>query len=70
MLQRSLSEQFILLCVVPLAVFPLTLAYVIVVHRALDVPVVLRQGLQYALAQRGIRFLQALLPLLVIGIAV
>src|SRR5207247_5810150 len=30
--------------------FPLTLAYVIVVHRAMDVRVVIRQGLQYALA--------------------
>ncbi len=33
--------------------FPLTLAYVIVVHRAMDVRVVVRQGLQYALARRG-----------------
>ncbi|MGH9447740.1 MAG: GAF domain-containing protein, partial [Terriglobia bacterium] len=34
--------------------FPLTLAYVIVVHKAMDVRVVLRQGLQYALAKNGI----------------
>ena len=38
--------------------FPLTLAYVIVVHRALDVRMVLRQGLQYALAKTGVRVLQ------------
>ena len=38
--------------------FPLTLAYVIVVHRAMDVRVVIRQGLKYALAQRGIRTLR------------
>jgi len=37
---------------------PLTFAYVIVVQRALDVRVVLRQGLQYALASRGIIVLQ------------
>jgi phosphoserine phosphatase RsbU/P len=34
--------------------FPLTLAYVIVVHRAVDVRVALRQGLQYALASNGV----------------
>jgi sigma-B regulation protein RsbU (phosphoserine phosphatase) len=36
-------------------VFPLTLAYVIVVHRAMDVRVVIRQGVQYVLARNGIR---------------
>ncbi|HWE86487.1 MAG TPA: SpoIIE family protein phosphatase [Terracidiphilus sp.] len=41
-----------------LLVFPLTMAYVIVVHRAMDVRVVLRQGLQYLLATSGIRILQ------------
>jgi sigma-B regulation protein RsbU (phosphoserine phosphatase) len=44
-----------------LLIFPLTLAYVIVVQRALDVQVVLRQGLKYALAKSGIRGLQAVL---------
>ncbi|MGH9431240.1 MAG: PP2C family protein-serine/threonine phosphatase, partial [Terriglobia bacterium] len=39
--------------------FPLTLAYVIVVHRALDVRVVVRQGLQYAFAANAIRGLRA-----------
>jgi phosphoserine phosphatase RsbU/P len=49
-----------------LAVFPLTLAYAIVVERAMDVRVVLRQGLQYALAQRGVRVVQALASLAVL----
>ncbi len=40
--------------------FPLTLAYVIVVQRAMDVRVVIRQSVQYALAQRGLRLLQTL----------
>jgi sigma-B regulation protein RsbU (phosphoserine phosphatase) len=40
--------------------FPLTLAYVIVVQRALDVRVVVRQGLQYALARNGVVVMQAL----------
>ena len=41
-----------------LLVFPLTMAYVIVVHRSMDVRIVLRQGLQYLLATTGIRILQ------------
>jgi len=41
-----------------LLLFPLTLAYVIVVQRAMDVRVVVRQGLQYGLAKTGIRILQ------------
>lgn len=41
--------------------FPLTLAYVIIVHRAMDVRVVIRQGLQYALAKNSIWVLQILL---------
>jgi sigma-B regulation protein RsbU (phosphoserine phosphatase) len=49
-----------------MGVLPLTLAYVIVVHRALDVRVVLRQGLQYALARRGVRVAQVLVSFAVI----
>jgi sigma-B regulation protein RsbU (phosphoserine phosphatase) len=41
-----------------LLLFPITMAYVIVVHRAMDVWVVLRPGLQYRLATSGIRILQ------------
>jgi sigma-B regulation protein RsbU (phosphoserine phosphatase) len=41
--------------------FPLTMAYVIVVHRAMDVRVVIRQGLQYVLARGGIRAVQIIL---------
>jgi sigma-B regulation protein RsbU (phosphoserine phosphatase) len=44
-----------------LFVFPLTVAYVIVVQRALDVRVVIRQGLQYTLARRGVIIIQACL---------
>jgi len=43
--------------------FPLTLAYVIVVQRAMDVRVVIRQSVQYALAQRGLWLLQGLVSL-------
>src|SRR5579862_7710800 len=52
-----------------LLLFPLALAYVIVVQRAMDVSVVVRQGLQYALAKSGIRALQFLAIGIVIAIA-
>ncbi|HZI93875.1 MAG TPA: GAF domain-containing SpoIIE family protein phosphatase, partial [Patescibacteria group bacterium] len=48
-----------------LFIFPLTLAYVIVVHRALDVRVVIRQGIQYAFARKGVQVLRVVL---VVGI--
>jgi sigma-B regulation protein RsbU (phosphoserine phosphatase) len=51
---------------VAMLLFPLTLAYVIVVHRAMDVSVVVRQGLQYALAKNGVLALQILLSVAVI----
>jgi phosphoserine phosphatase RsbU/P len=41
--------------------FPLTMAYVIVVHRAMDVRVAIRQGLQYVLATGSVRALQVAL---------
>lgn len=49
-----------------LALFPVTLAYVTVVQRALDVRVILRQSLQYALARRGVVLLQILVSIIVI----
>jgi sigma-B regulation protein RsbU (phosphoserine phosphatase) len=50
-----------LLSIAALLVFPLTMAYVIVVHRAMDVRVVLRQGVQYLLATSGARMLQTVI---------
>ncbi|MGH9914244.1 MAG: hypothetical protein ACRD63_03030, partial [Pyrinomonadaceae bacterium] len=44
-----------------LLLFPITLAYLIVIHKAMDVSVVIRQGVQYALARGGVTFLQMLL---------
>ena len=52
-----------------LLVFPLTLAYVIVVQRAMDVRVVIRQSLQYGLARSGIRIFQFVAIAVVIGTA-
>jgi phosphoserine phosphatase RsbU/P len=52
-----------------LLIFPLTLAYVIVVQRAMDVRVVIRQSLQYGLARSGIRIFQFVAIAVVIGTA-
>ncbi len=46
--------------------FPLTMAYVIVVQRAMDVSVVIRQGLQYALAKNGVFAVQIIFSIAVI----
>lgn len=65
------SQKAVLLVpsIAALFLFPVTLGYVIVVGRAMDVRVVLRQGLQYALAQRAVRIATALVMLLVVWIA-
>jgi len=52
------SDWIVLPALLSMLLFPLSLAYVIVVHRAMDVRVVVRQGLQYALARRGVMALQ------------
>ena len=51
-------QWVILAALFPLVLFPLTLAYVIVVQKAMGVGVALRQGLQYALAKNGVRAVQ------------
>jgi sigma-B regulation protein RsbU (phosphoserine phosphatase) len=72
--EKSVADLFpqwvILLVLLPLILFPLTLAYVIVVQKAMGVGVALRQGLQHALAKGGIRVLQALVGTAVIITAV
>jgi sigma-B regulation protein RsbU (phosphoserine phosphatase) len=54
------------LCLLMLVFFPLTMAYVIVVQRAMDVRMVVRSGLQYALASGGIKILQIALVVIVV----
>ncbi|MGA2371233.1 MAG: SpoIIE family protein phosphatase [Candidatus Korobacteraceae bacterium] len=54
----EVPDSAVALVLLMFLIFPLTLAYVIVVQRAMDVRVVLRQGLQYALARNGVRVLQ------------
>jgi sigma-B regulation protein RsbU (phosphoserine phosphatase) len=60
-MEESLPSWAVALALLMILLFPLTLAYVIVVQRAMDVRVVLRQGLQYGLAKNGIRVLQGIL---------
>jgi phosphoserine phosphatase RsbU/P len=57
---NNIDESIWIPCILMLALFPVTLAYVIVVQRALDVRVVIRQGLRYALARRGIVVVQVI----------
>ncbi len=58
----------ITLCLAPLLIFPLTMAYVIVVQRAMDVRMVIRSGVQYAFASNGIRVVQlAIVALVTVG---
>ncbi len=49
--------------------FPISLAYVVVVHRAMDLRIILRQGTKYALARSSLWFIRALTGLL-LGLAI
>jgi sigma-B regulation protein RsbU (phosphoserine phosphatase) len=54
------SEWVVYPALLLLFLFPLTLAYVIVVEKAMDLRVVIRTGLQYALARRGLVIVTAI----------
>jgi len=69
-LEQIFPEWLVLSALSLMLLFPITLAYVIVVHRAMDVRVVIRQGLQYGLATTGTRVLQVLLGFVVIWTAI
>jgi sigma-B regulation protein RsbU (phosphoserine phosphatase) len=55
---QGLPNVISLIAVLMMMIFPLTLAYVVIVHKAMGIGMVIRQGLQYALAQRAVRFVQ------------
>ncbi len=63
-------DWYIIPALLALFLFPLTLAYVIVVEKAMDLKVAIRQGLQYALARRGARVLTILAMIAVVTIGV
>ena len=52
---RSLPEWAVVVAVLLFCIFPLTLAYVIVVERAMDLKMVIRQGVRYGVATTGVR---------------
>jgi len=58
---EAVPWEYVLFSVLCLALFPLTLAYIVIVHRAMGVRVVLRMGLQYALARRGVFVMRVLI---------
>jgi len=62
---ESLPVAVLFPCLLVVAVFPLTLAYVILVHRAIDVRVAIRQGLRYAVTRGAIR---AVVTLFIAGV--
>ena len=66
---QGVPAWLLALALLLLALFPLTLAYTIVVDRALDVGVVVRQGLQYALARNGVFALRLVISMAVIAVA-
>ncbi|MGC1383403.1 MAG: SpoIIE family protein phosphatase [Candidatus Acidiferrales bacterium] len=68
-LEQMFPEWLVIFAFGMLLIFPITLAYVIVVERAMDVRMVVRQGLQYALARRGTFVLQIVLTAIVIVVA-
>ncbi len=63
---RVQSELGLAIGIVMMAGFPMTLAYVVLVQRAFGVGVVIRQGLQYALAQRGMRLVQIAISIAIV----
>lgn len=59
-------EWLAILALLMMILFPTTMAYVIVVQRAMNVSVVVRQGLQYALAKNGVLIVQIILSIAVV----
>jgi len=66
---ESSPEWLMLAVLLPLFLFPVTLAYLIIVQRAMDVRVVLRQSVQYLLATNSVKVLQVVLGFAVIFVA-
>jgi sigma-B regulation protein RsbU (phosphoserine phosphatase) len=69
-MDRVVPEWAVIIGFSLLNLFPLTLAYVIVVQKAMDVRVVLRQGLQYTFATSGVRIIQIIAVIVLVIAAV
>lgn len=64
----QLPPWAISICLLMLLFFPITMAYVIVVQRAMDVRMVVRTGVRYALASTGVKILRVALIAAVAGL--
>jgi phosphoserine phosphatase RsbU/P len=58
---QDIPQWIILLSFFILLLFPLSLAYVVIVHRAVDVRILIRQGTRYAFARQSVNILRVLL---------
>jgi sigma-B regulation protein RsbU (phosphoserine phosphatase) len=58
--------QWLMFSLVMMSLFPIVMAYVIVVERAMDVRMFIRQGVQYTLARGGLRILTACIVIAII----
>lgn len=65
-----LPEWLDTVCVLMIVFFPITMGYVIVVRRAMDVSVVVRTGVRYALASTGFKILRMVLVAAVAALTV
>ncbi len=60
---QDMPQWIVLTAVGILFLFPMALAYVVVVQRAMDLKILVRQGTKYAFAQRSVIILQVLLSI-------
>jgi phosphoserine phosphatase RsbU/P len=66
----GLTDWYVFPALLALFLFPMTLAYVIVVEKAMGLGVAVRQGLQYTLARGGVRVLMAIVIISIVLFAV
>jgi phosphoserine phosphatase RsbU/P len=60
---QDIPQWIIILSFFTLLLFPLSLAYVVIVHRAVDIRILVRQGTRYALARQSINIVRVLLAI-------
>jgi sigma-B regulation protein RsbU (phosphoserine phosphatase) len=65
----TIPEWGILLMAALWFLFPLAIAYVILVYRAMDVRLVIRQGIRYLLAKNGVRAVQVMIGIAIVIVA-
>ncbi len=66
--ETGISQAFLIAVCVLFVAFPLTLAYVVLTERAMDLRVAVRQGVRYTLARNGLRVLIVIFGILFFSI--